>query len=41
MFQQGERQKIIQKRIENFCIEANSVILHEKWVEHPINEVFL
>ena len=30
MFQQGERQKIIQKRIENFCIEANSVILHEK-----------
>lgn len=30
MFQQGERQKIIQKRIENFCIEANSVILRKK-----------
>jgi len=27
MFEQGERQKIIQKRIENFCIDANSVIL--------------
>jgi len=41
MFQQGERQKIVQKRIENFCIEANSVILQKKWVEHPINEVLL
>ena len=30
MFQQGERQKIVQKRIENFCIEANSVILQKK-----------
>jgi hypothetical protein len=30
MFQQDERQKIIQKRIENFCIDANSVILREK-----------
>jgi hypothetical protein len=29
MFQQDERQKIIQKRIENFCIDANSVILRE------------
>ncbi len=32
MFQQDERQKIIQKRIENFCIDANSVILRQKWV---------
>jgi len=30
MFQQDERQKIIQKRIENFCIDANSVILRQK-----------
>jgi hypothetical protein len=30
MFEQGERQKIIQKRIENFCFDANSVILREK-----------
>jgi hypothetical protein len=30
MFQQDERQKIIQKRIENFCVDANSVILREK-----------
>jgi len=30
MFEQDERQKIIQKRIENFCVDANSVILREK-----------
>jgi hypothetical protein len=30
MFQQDERQKIIQNRIKNFCIGANSVILREK-----------
>ena len=30
MFEQDERQKIIQKRIEHFCIDANSVILREK-----------
>jgi hypothetical protein len=30
MFQQDERQKIIQNRIENFCIDANSVILRQK-----------
>jgi hypothetical protein len=30
MFEQDERQKIIQKRIENFCVDANSVIVREK-----------
>jgi len=40
MFQQDERQKIIQKRIENFCIDANSVILRQKWVEHPFHQIF-
>jgi hypothetical protein len=30
MFQQDDRQKIIEKRIENFCSDANSVMLHEK-----------
>jgi hypothetical protein len=30
MFEQDERQKIIQKRIENFCVDANSVIIREK-----------
>lgn len=30
MFQQDERQKIIQKRIEYFCVDANSVIVREK-----------
>ena len=30
MFEQDERQKIIQMRIENFCIDANSVNLREK-----------
>jgi hypothetical protein len=30
MFEQDERQKIIQKRIENFCVDANSVILRQK-----------
>ena len=30
MFQQDDRQKIIQQRIENFCSDANSVMLHEK-----------
>jgi hypothetical protein len=29
MFVQDERQKIIQMRIENFCVDANSVILQE------------
>lgn len=30
MFVQDDCQKIIQNRIEKFCIDANSVILHEK-----------
>ena len=30
MYVQDQRQKIIQMRIENFCVDANSVILHEK-----------
>jgi len=30
MFEQDERQKIIQKRIEYFCVDANSVIIREK-----------
>jgi hypothetical protein len=30
MFQQDNRQKIIEKRIEKFCSDANSVMLHEK-----------
>jgi hypothetical protein len=30
MFVQDERQKIIQNRIQKFCIDANSVILYKK-----------
>jgi len=35
MFEQDERQKVIENRIEKFCVDANSASLHEKRDRHP------